>query len=124
MFIPDPDLNLEFLPIPDSGSRGQEGTGSRILDPDPQHRTLYELLVPVYNLKDTVIFIQRCVSHLGMAEVLLYKTISRSSSWSGSRECPFNSASNDPTRFSVVCDSPQDPLFEVTLYSLTSSFLV
>jgi hypothetical protein len=41
MFIPDPDL--EFLPIPDPGSRGQKGTGSRIrntafhhaLDPDP-----------------------------------------------------------------------------------------
>jgi hypothetical protein len=26
MFIPDPDLN--FLPIPDPGSRGQTGTGS------------------------------------------------------------------------------------------------
>jgi hypothetical protein len=24
-------------PIPDPGSRGQKGTGSRILDPDPQH---------------------------------------------------------------------------------------
>jgi hypothetical protein len=28
MFIPDPDL--DFLPIPDPGSRGQKGTGSRI----------------------------------------------------------------------------------------------
>jgi hypothetical protein len=26
-----------FLPIPDPGSRGQKGTGSRIPDPDPQH---------------------------------------------------------------------------------------
>ncbi len=26
-----------FLPIPDPGSRGQKGTRSRILDPDPQH---------------------------------------------------------------------------------------
>jgi hypothetical protein len=24
-------------PIPDPGSGGQKGTGSRILDPDPQH---------------------------------------------------------------------------------------
>jgi hypothetical protein len=24
-------------PIPDPGSRGQKGTGSRIPDPDPQH---------------------------------------------------------------------------------------
>jgi hypothetical protein len=31
--IPDPD----FLPIPNPGSRGQKGTGSRIQDPDPQH---------------------------------------------------------------------------------------
>ncbi len=31
ILIPDPD----FLPIPDRGSRGQKGTGSRI--PDPQH---------------------------------------------------------------------------------------
>jgi hypothetical protein len=28
MFIPDPDL--DFLPIPDPGSRDQKGTGSRI----------------------------------------------------------------------------------------------
>jgi hypothetical protein len=28
MFIPDPDLDL--LPIPNSGSEGQKGTGSRI----------------------------------------------------------------------------------------------
>jgi hypothetical protein len=28
MFIPDPDL--DFLPIPDPGSRGQKGTGSMI----------------------------------------------------------------------------------------------
>jgi hypothetical protein len=28
MFIPDPDL--EFLPIPDAGSRGKKDTGSRI----------------------------------------------------------------------------------------------
>jgi hypothetical protein len=27
-FIPDPDL--DFIPIPDPGSRGQKGTGSRI----------------------------------------------------------------------------------------------
>jgi hypothetical protein len=31
MFIPD----LYFLSIPDSGSRGQKGTRSRISDPDP-----------------------------------------------------------------------------------------
>jgi hypothetical protein len=31
--IPDPDA--DFLPIPDTGSRGQKGTGNRI--PDPQH---------------------------------------------------------------------------------------
>jgi hypothetical protein len=35
LFIPDPDPY--FLPIPDPESRGQKGTGSRILDPDPQH---------------------------------------------------------------------------------------
>jgi hypothetical protein len=28
MFLPDPDS--DFLPIPDPGSRGQKGTGSRI----------------------------------------------------------------------------------------------
>jgi hypothetical protein len=32
---PDPDL--DFLPIPDPGFRGQKGTGFRISDPDPQH---------------------------------------------------------------------------------------
>jgi hypothetical protein len=30
MFIPDPDLDLDFLPIPDPGFRVQKGTGSRI----------------------------------------------------------------------------------------------
>jgi hypothetical protein len=43
LFIPDPDP--DFLPIPDPGSRGQKGTGSRVQgskrhripDPDPQH---------------------------------------------------------------------------------------
>ncbi len=35
MFIADPDPYLEFLPIPDPGSRSQKGTGFRI--PDPQH---------------------------------------------------------------------------------------
>jgi hypothetical protein len=29
-------------PIPDPGSRGQKGTGSRIPDPDPQHCILQE----------------------------------------------------------------------------------
>jgi hypothetical protein len=33
--LPDPDP--DFLHIPDPGSRGQKGTGSRIQDPDPQH---------------------------------------------------------------------------------------
>jgi hypothetical protein len=33
--ILDPDL--DFLPIPDPGSRGQKGTRSQIPDPDPQH---------------------------------------------------------------------------------------
>jgi hypothetical protein len=32
-FIPDPDPNLDFLPIPDPGSRGQKGTGSATLRP-------------------------------------------------------------------------------------------
>ena len=39
-----PDKGADFLPIPDPGSRGQKGTGSRISDPgsripdpDPQH---------------------------------------------------------------------------------------
>jgi hypothetical protein len=31
LFIPDPDPDI--LPIPDPGSRGQKGTGSRILVP-------------------------------------------------------------------------------------------
>ncbi len=33
MFIPDPDL--DFLPIPDPGSRGQKGTGSATLSRIP-----------------------------------------------------------------------------------------
>jgi hypothetical protein len=37
LFIPDPDP--DFLPIPDPGSRGQKGTGSRIPYPDLQHWT-------------------------------------------------------------------------------------
>ncbi len=32
-----PDLDADFLPIPDPRSRGQKGTGSWIPDPDPQH---------------------------------------------------------------------------------------
>jgi hypothetical protein len=35
LFIPDPDP--DFLPIPDPGSSGQKGSGSRI--PDQQHWT-------------------------------------------------------------------------------------
>ncbi len=35
MFILDPDPDVDFLSIPDPGSRGQKGTESRI--PDPQH---------------------------------------------------------------------------------------
>jgi hypothetical protein len=30
---PDLDPDPDFLPIPDPGSRGQKGTGSRIQDP-------------------------------------------------------------------------------------------
>jgi hypothetical protein len=30
LVIPDPDADFKFLPIPDPGSRGQKGTGSRI----------------------------------------------------------------------------------------------
>jgi hypothetical protein len=32
-----PDLDPDFLPIPDPGSRVQKGTVSRIQIPDPQH---------------------------------------------------------------------------------------
>ena len=35
--IRDPGSGIRKKPIPDPGSRGQKGTGSRILDPDPQH---------------------------------------------------------------------------------------
>jgi hypothetical protein len=34
LFVPDPD----FLPIPDTGSRGQKGTGSRIRNTDKKGR--------------------------------------------------------------------------------------
>jgi hypothetical protein len=33
--------------IPDPGSRGQKGTGSRILDPDPQH-WLMQIRIPLF----------------------------------------------------------------------------
>jgi hypothetical protein len=35
--IRDPRSGIRKKPILDPGSRGQKGTGSRILDPDPQH---------------------------------------------------------------------------------------
>ena len=35
--IRDPGSVKNLFRIPDSGSRDQKGTGSRILDPDPQH---------------------------------------------------------------------------------------
>jgi hypothetical protein len=35
--IRDPRSGIRKKPIPDPGSRGQKGTGSRIPDPDPQH---------------------------------------------------------------------------------------
>ncbi len=35
--ILDPRSGIRKKHIPDPGSRGQKGTGSRILDPDPQH---------------------------------------------------------------------------------------
>jgi hypothetical protein len=37
--IRDPGSGKNPFRIPDPGSRGQKGTGSRILDPDPQHWT-------------------------------------------------------------------------------------
>ncbi len=43
--IPDPDL--DFLPIPDPGSRVKKISGSWIPDPDPQY-------CPVSNRKRTV----------------------------------------------------------------------
>jgi hypothetical protein len=43
-WIPDPDP--DFLPIPDPGSRGQKGTGSRLPGPDPQH-CLPQLALPL-----------------------------------------------------------------------------
>jgi hypothetical protein len=33
----DPRSGIRKKTIPDPGSRGQKGSGSRILDPDPQH---------------------------------------------------------------------------------------
>jgi hypothetical protein len=35
--IRDPGSGKNLFRIPDPGSRGQKGTGSRIPDPDPQH---------------------------------------------------------------------------------------
>ena len=35
--IRDPGSGIRKKPIPDPGSWGQKGTGSRIPDPDPQH---------------------------------------------------------------------------------------
>jgi hypothetical protein len=35
--IRDPGSGKNLFQIPDPGSRGQKGTGSRIPDPDPQH---------------------------------------------------------------------------------------
>ncbi len=35
--IQDPGSGIQKKPIPDPGSGGQKGTGSRIPDPNPQH---------------------------------------------------------------------------------------
>ncbi len=48
-WIPDPDT--DFLPIPDSGSRGQKVIGSRIPDPDPQHCCRYFTEVKLWSLE-------------------------------------------------------------------------
>ncbi len=48
----DPRSGIRKKPIPDPGSRGQKGTGSRIPDPDPQH-WWYELSVPVLKKKNS-----------------------------------------------------------------------
>jgi hypothetical protein len=45
MFIPGPDL--DFLPIPDPGSRGQKGTGSQIRNTATNNR-LYTVLYSSY----------------------------------------------------------------------------
>jgi hypothetical protein len=39
--IRDPGSRIRKKPIPDPGSRGQKGIGSRIPDPDPQHWVLH-----------------------------------------------------------------------------------
>ena len=41
--IRDPGSGIRKKPIPDPGSRGHKGTGSRIPDPDPQHWQLINL---------------------------------------------------------------------------------
>ncbi len=52
---------LTFLPIPDPGSRGQKGTGSRIPHPDPQHCIGQQCLghkgTPDYNCVCAYIFL-------------------------------------------------------------------
>ena len=41
----DPRSGIRNKPIPDPGSRGQKGTGSRIPDPDLQHCLLYRPVI-------------------------------------------------------------------------------
>jgi hypothetical protein len=47
--IQDLGSGIRKKPIPDPGSRGQKGTGSRIPDPDPQH-WLKDLLGSVWGM--------------------------------------------------------------------------
>jgi hypothetical protein len=61
LFIPDPDP--DFLPIPDPGSRGQKGTGSRIWIPNTG---ISSCLLEIYLEKD---------SGLAMTELLKLVTL-------------------------------------------------
>jgi hypothetical protein len=53
LFIPDPDL--DFSPIPDPGSRGQKGTGSRIRIRNTVKMHKYKKMRKLTNTKISVV---------------------------------------------------------------------
>jgi hypothetical protein len=52
IWVWDPGSEIRKKPIPDPGSRGQKGTGSRIPDLDPQHCQKARLKMP---FKDSIL---------------------------------------------------------------------
>ncbi len=92
--IRDPGSGKNLFRIPDPGSRGQKGTGSRIPDPDPQHWLVIlrsyrvrsqntELTRGPTELLQFIRVVHICARALHVLNLIWFGNISRQSQWGG-----------------------------------------